>query len=495
MNTLLRLLLVERFRKLNQSYGLQGYACAVSALFLLAWSASAVSIPWIQNLPEKNLGIFMLFLWIMWTLFAVATSKDLSWQIRLERLRIFPSPGFFRLYLSTFVLGFLSFPILAGMTIPLYWSYIRKGFQPANALTLLFGYFLFIASVRASASLGRSCLFFSRTLSSSRKIASGITVLFLLLATSASTAFPNIHALHPAKLFGCMLAGEAPITSLLWMGFWVAILLSVDSLFRFDVNYAGAPGALTSSRFSTSTSSLLHQTVWLHPIFTIGILGWLRNRSAFLLFLWGTIYSFLWTYYSRPDVSDYFLVFTFMNLVFHSHFRGNLFGMDRGGAWIYYRFPTSIDRIVNSKSLSLGLLQLCMIASLLIAGIFRAASPLTMADWSVILSYVCSGILFGEMCGFFFSIRQPAPIDRTSMYDGSASASALIICVLQSLFFLIFLLAAKFMQHHLPLPVSLGIWAALPLSLFGLRHLVLKRWVHQTMVTESEVFLEKLLWD
>jgi hypothetical protein len=495
MNTLLRLLLLERLRKLRQHYGLQGYISAGTALILLVWAVSAVSAQWIQRLPRNSLDIFILLLWSSWVFFAVATGKDLSWQIPLDRLRIFPSPGFLQLYLSSFALGFLSFPILAGMIVALYWTYIRQGLQLENAVTLLLGYLLFASSVRLSASLGRAIIFFNRSLSSSQKILSGTTVLFLLSTTAVSAGFSGREVLHPAKLFSCILAGHVSGYSLICMAAWAILLLTIDAILRFNLNYAGAPGALSSSNTLASASFLLDHAIWPSPIFRIGVLGWLRNRSALFLFLWGNIYSFFWTYFSRPSDSEYFIVFIFMNLLFHAYLRGNLLGIDRGGAWIYYRFPMPIECILKIKSLSLSFLQICMISSLLIAGILRANVPFALADWCVILSYACSGILFGEICGFFISIRWPESIDQTSVFDGGTSIGALMISAIQLLFLLIFMQASEYMQRHFRSIECYGILTALPLFLLGLRYLSLKIWVRKIMLNKSEVLLKKLLWN
>jgi hypothetical protein len=76
MNALLRLLLLERLRKVNRHDGLQGYISAGTALILLAWAASAISAHWIQRLPRNSLDISILLLWMSWTFFAIATGKD-----------------------------------------------------------------------------------------------------------------------------------------------------------------------------------------------------------------------------------------------------------------------------------------------------------------------------------------------------------------------------------------------------------------------------------
>jgi hypothetical protein len=211
-----------------------------------------------------------------------------------------------------------------------------------------------------------------------------------------------------------------------------------------------------------------------------------------MLFVWGGAYSFLWTYFSKPDDAFYFFLFIWMNLLFHSYLRGNLLGTDRGGAWLYYMFPVRIDRALGSKSLSLSLLQGCMIAALLAAGFLRADTRIAFAAWSRILSYAISGVLFGEICGFFFSVRYPDPIDRTSQFDGGTTVGALAVPGLQILFLALFMLASSRAPQFFSPAARYGLLLAMPLFLGIVRSSILATWVPKAMLESREIILKKL---
>jgi hypothetical protein len=242
-----------------------------------------------------------------------------------------------------------------------------------------------------------------------------------------------------------------------------------------------------------STMFLLHP-FWPGPVFRIGILGWLRSRTAFMLFLWGGAYSFLWTLFSKPREASYFILFIFMNMVFHCYLRGNLLGIDRGAAWLYYRFPVRVEQALNSKSLSLSFLQGCMITALFVAGFLRARPYVTTMDWITLFSYAVSAIVFGEISGLFFSILYPESIDRTSQFDGGATAGNIAVGVLQFAFMIFFSQLVRNARRFWTLGYCWGLFLAVPLFLYAIRTIVLKTWAPQTMWAKREIILKKLTW-
>jgi hypothetical protein len=494
MNCLAGVLIRERLRKLNMHHGWIGYLSASLALSLLGSMVTAPLSPFLKQAPVRHLENLTLGLWISWVLVAIVTGKDLSWRINRERLRIFPSLGFLRMYVLTLGLSFISFPLLAGVCIAQYWVHLRGHFFFYSTTVAFGGFLLFAVSVKLSASLVRSGIFLYQLLTGRRKAIAVSAIAVLSIGTAVAPATSRAGTLHPGILFGHILAGDEYVYSLTLMVLWILWLVMADFMIQRNLDYARMPGALTSNGSIIPNFILRFSPAWPDPIFRIGLLGWLRSRSSLMLFVWGSFFSFFWTYYSRPqDISDFFL-FIFMNLLFHSYLRGNLLGIDRGGAWIYYGFPAPIEHSLSSKSLSLSLLQGCMIASLLIAGLLRTNPPFSLEDWCSILSYASSGIIIGEISGFYFSIRHPESIDRTSQFDGSTTAGAFMVGAIYFLFMLFFMQTSTYARNNLPTICYWGLLLVLPALLCIVRFLILKMWVHRTMLTQSEIILNKLSW-
>ena len=494
MMTIAGLLFRDRWRKLNQHYGWAQYGSAGLALILFGWLGAALASRFIRQAAASHLELQMSALWISWVLIAAVTGKDFSWRIGLERIRVLPSPGFLRIYISTFVLGFLSLPLLIGLCVIQYWVWLRGGLRFTNVLTALIGYLLFISTIRLSGSLGRNILHFGKYLSSLNKRAAALLALMLAAFTFISFLRSEIGVLHPGRLFGRLISGEACVHPFAGLSLWFLLLLLADSILKRELTYSCFQLMTPGLRLVPFSAMFVLHPSWPGPVFRIGILGWLRSRTAFMLFLWGGAYSFLWTYFSKPHKASYFVLFTFMNMVFHCHLRGNLLGIDHGAAWLYYRFPVRVEKALSSKSLSLSFLQGCMIAALFVAGFLRAGPAVTAMDWIALFSYAVSAIAFGEISGLFFSILYPESIDRTSQFDGGATAGNIAAGLLQFVFMIFFFLMVRNARRFWALGCYWGLFIAVPLFLYAVRTVVLKTWVHKTMWTKREIILKKLTW-
>jgi hypothetical protein len=492
MIILAMLLIRDRWRKLNQHYGWAEYGSAGMVLLLFGWAGAASASQYVRQATASRLEILMSSLWAGWVLMAAITGKDLSWRIALERIRVFPSPGFLKIYLSTFVLGFLSSPLFVGFCAVQYWACLRGGFRFLEVLAAGAAFLPFVASVRLSGSLCRSLLHFGKWLTPRHKWAAGLGIGILAVSTFISVLHPEIGAVHPGQLFGRLISGEARVYPLAGMALWAAALIVMDCILQRALTYSCIHPMTAGSGLSLRSGMLLPYPLWPGPVFQIGVLGWLRSRAALMLFLWGGLYSFLWTWYSKPDEVLYFFLFICMNVFFHSYLRGNLLGIDRGAAWLYYRFPVRIERALSSKNLSLSFLQGCMIAALFVAGFLRADPRITVMEWSALISYAVSAILFGETCGFFFSILYPESIDRTSQFDGGATIGNMVVSGLQFLFLILFLGVFRGVQRFFPAAFCWGLFLAAPVFLCMIRFVVLATWVHNAMWTRREVILKKL---
>lgn len=493
MLVLVRLLLLERSRKLSLHYGWPGYASAGLALLLLGWAGLDLASSFVQRAGIGLIEDFLIALWAGWSLFATITGKDLSWRINREGVLALPSPGFLRLYTLAFILGFLSCPLLLFWLVVQFWAFLKTGLGVDSVFAISLGYLLFVASVRLSASLARVVLYQVRYLPTALKFIATLGTIFLLTGMLLSIFHFGIRDLHPGHLFGLVLLGKQYLHPLVYLALWTALLGLADYFIQHHLIYSGLHGPLSPrNRIMRRCSILLFHPTWPGPLFRVGILGWLRSRSALLLFVWGGVYSFLWTFYSRPDDVFYFFLFIWMNLLFHSYLRGNLLGTDRVGVWLYYMLPYRIDRALSSKSMSLSILQGCMILSLLVAGFIRTNILFDVTDCSRILIYAVSGIVFGEICGFFFSVKYPDPLDRKSQFDGGTTVGALIVPALQILFLFLFI-AISGRVSKAPLSATYwGLLLAIPSSLFMARFYVLKTWVSKTMLEDRQAILKKL---
>ncbi len=480
------LLLKERARRLRHGRGWMGWLGAGTALCLLAWSAGSL-LP-VRPIPSARWEELIAAAWISWLLLGAVTGRDFSWRISRDRLRVFTSPRFIDLYLHTFLLGFLSLPILAGLGLAL--CRTPRAPDPALAVTTAAaGYLLFVASVRLGASLLRNIIGCFGALGRRERAAAAVTLSLAAAAVILDHAAPGSFPLHPGRLFGRALASPDPLLPLALMLAWVILLGSTDFMVERRLHY----GALPRAHAGGGGAPFPHPA-WPGPLFWTGVFGWLRYRGALMLFLWGSGFSFCWTWFSTSPDAGYFLSFSFLNLFFHSYLRANLFGIDRDGAWIHYRFPLPVERALSARSLSLDFLQGGMIACLFAAGILKGSTGMAPSDWVRILSYAVSGILFGGMCGWYFTVRHPESIDRTSQFDGGATAGALVVGLLQLGFLLLFLAASSLVERTLPPLLRAAVWTALPLGLAAVRASLLRGWVRRTLAGDIDNFLRRLAW-
>lgn len=491
MHILVRRLLQERWRRQSFHYGWAGYACAGLLLtaFGIVGAASATRLASLATVEQ--LANSLILFWAGWVIFAVISGRDLSWQIHIDHLLIFPSPGFPRLYAMAFLLGFLSLPLMVGLIVALYGGYMIAGFRPASISATLIGYLLFAASVRLSASLGRAAVYQCRVLSRARCAIAMLSPIIISVCIVASIVSGEIEALHRGVQIGFILLRERPIYALSCLAFLVSLLAAADFSVQRELTYSGASGSFFPGNRSVR-NTLLIGPIRPGPLFRIGLLGWLRSRNALLMFAFGSIYSFCWTHFSRPAEASYYFLFVLMNLAFHAYLRGNLLGIDRSGVWIHYTFPNGIDKVLRSKSLSLTLLQGWMVAALIIPGLFQEGGHVSFAAWGRILIYAISSLLFGEVWGLFFSVRYPEPIDRNSQSDGGTAVGALAGGALQVVFMGTFILASS---HASRILSPLSYWTlllALPSALSILRFALLPAWVRKTMQEDREIIFSRL---
>jgi len=487
------LLIRERFRRLNLHYGWIGYLSVGSVLLLFGSVGAAAASRHARDFAPARLEAVLTSLWATWVLLAVITGKDLSWKISLERTLIWPVRNFLRLYLLTFFLGFPSLPLLVLLVVAEVWTCLKWGAALSPLIATFLGVGLFAATVRLTASIARTALYGGGFLSGAMKWTTTLMAVSLAILFGASTFYPEARVLFPGHQFTLVLLGERPWSPLIGTAVYFGLLSLADCSIRRNLIYSGVRGPLAPQRWMLFGERLLTtHASWPGPLFRIALLGWLRSRNALMLFLWGFAYNFFFTYFSRPDEASYFYTFIWMNLLFFAYLRGNLLGLDRGASWLYYSFPARISAAIGAKNLSLNLLLACMFVSLLVAGGLKADPKIPGTAWCNISIYAASGLLFGELCGTFLSIRYPDPIERLGQFSGGTSTGALVVPVLNTIFLAAFLAASALTSRFLSPICYWGLLLAVPACLLAVRLFLVPSWVSRVMQDRGESILKKL---
>lgn len=489
---LARLLIREKWRKLLVQYGWAGCASLGVMLTAIASAGAVAAARLLSNAAQVQVSAALSHLWLAWIMMGLFIGKDLTWQIRLERLKVFPVPGFMRLYLISFLLSFASFPLFLGLILFEIAGSMRRGLSFAALIQILLAYGLFVASVRSAVSLARTVIHRSSALSGALKLFSFFVILILTGWIVASIVDPGFETLLPGDQLGRALTGMDPFRSVSFLAGLVLLLSIADFVVQRSVTYSGLTGPPARGNHMISRGLLLVHAPWPTPLWRISLLGWLRNRNALLLLMWGGLYGFFWMYLSKPEGALEFLLFCWMVQIFHSYLRGNLLGVDQAGVWLYYMFPAPVQKSLRAKNQTLSVLQGCMVAAVLLPGLLRPVPGMGAADWLLIISYAYSSILLAEIIGSFFSLRYPEPIDRSSQFSGGMTVGALIVPLFQILFAALFLLLTGLTRRFLS-PAALWLeLIAMPAPLWFVRSALMPGWIQKTMVNKRKAILAKL---
>jgi hypothetical protein len=277
------------------------------------------------------------------------------------------------------------------------------------------------------------------------------------------------------------------------MGAYCGLLACADFAVQRRLTYSGARGPLAPADPKMERGRhLLLCPSWPSPLFRIAALGWLRNRNALLLLIWGVAYGFFYMYFSKPAEALDFFLFIWMVQLFHAYLRGNLLGIDRGGIWLYSMLPIGIEIPLRSKSQALSLLQTCMVIAVIAGGFLSGGYRMNLLEWIRVLSYALCSLLVGEICGIVFSIQYPEPIDRTSQFSGGTAAGALAVPALQALFMVVFWLASALVYRILAPAAYWSLLLAAPASLSLLLCAIVKVWAPNAMLNRRETILKRL---
>jgi hypothetical protein len=493
MIPLVRLLMRERWRRLNMNNGWVCHASLCLIFFLFAWTGVSAADDLVRQSTLVRLESLLILLWAAWVVASIVLGKDLSWRIQLERIIVLPVPGFLQLYTVTFLLGFLSLPLIGFLSVIEFWAFLKSDFSPGICFATLIGGGLYLASIRLTVSLARAALFRGTRFSSGLATAAALAGAVPLMNAGAAMYFPGIGVLLPGYQLGLVLLGEHPWSPLVCMGAYGGLLACADFAVQRRLTYAGEKGpSAPAGSIVVQGCHLLCFPSWPGPLFRVAALGWLRSRNALLLLIWGVAYGFFYMFFSKPAEALDFFLFIWMVQLFHAYLRGNLLGIDRGGLWLYSMFPIGIEIPLRSKSRALSLLQGFMVIAVIAGGLLSGGARMNLLEWIRVLSYALSSLQVGEICGIIFSIQYPEPIDRISQFSGGTAAGALAVPVLQALFLVVFWPASA-LAYRILAPAAYWLFLlAAPASLSLLLCAVVKAWVPYAMLNRREIIWRRL---
>jgi hypothetical protein len=493
MIPLVRLLMRERLRRLSMHYGWACYASICVMLILFVGAGASAAGAYVRRSTSVQLESLLILLWAAWAVSSIILGKDLSWRIQLERIIVFPVSGFLRLYAVAFLLGFLSLPLIGFLSMIEFWALLKSGCSPGACAATLIGGGLYLASIRLTVSLARAALFRGTRFSVGLATVAALAGAMPLMNTGAAIYYPWIGVLLPGHQLGLVLFGERLWSPLICMGAYGGLLACADFAVQRSLTYSGARGqSAPANPMVVQGRHLLCFSSWPGPLFRIAALGWLRNRNALLLLIWGVAYGFFYMYFSKPAEALDFFLFIWMAQLFHAYLRGNLLGIDRGGIWLYSMLPIGIEIPLRSKSQALSLLQSCIVIAVIAGGFLSGGYRMNLLEWIRVLSYALSSLLVGEICGIFFSIQYPEPIDRTSQFSGGTAAGALAVPALQALFMVVFWLASALAYRILAPAAYWSLLLAAPASLSLLLCAIVKVWAPNAMLNRRETILKRL---
>jgi len=354
-------------------------------------------------------------------------------------------------------------------------------------------YGMFAASVRLFGSWVRTALRPGSVSSLSLRACLDLGIVAVIAWIALSLFYPGLRALLPGHQLGLVLTGAGVARPLSFLCGFVLLLSFPGFLLQRSVTRSGMNGVPGSkSRVLSHGVLMLLHPVWPSPLWRISLLGWLRNRNALMMLIFGSLYFFFFTYFTKPDEMFGFYAFCWAALIYHAYLRGNLLGMDHQGVWLYYMLPVPVEDAIRAKNRTLSVLQACLMASVLLPALFHPVRGTDYASWLCIVSYAYSSLLLGDIAGSVFSLHYPEPIERSSHFSGGMTAGALLIPMIELLFVLAFTAACAAARRLAP-PAGLGLLLiGVPGSLLSVRALFLPLWLRKTMLKDKEKIISKL---
>ncbi len=480
-----RMLCRQRLRRLQRQYGWPAVLSMAALAILITGRFAHVIGRFPLVVTVSDLEKIAGSLWLTWVAVGVVTGRDLTWHIGADRL-IALRIGFVRLYAVELALSLFTVPLAVVLSI-LSMVAVLGRWSASRWFLAAIGFVAVVYTVRATVSLARVAAFRARVL----PLRARVFVYVVIAMIVAVVAAPWLVRLHPARALADLLLQQSTMRALLILLLSVSALLIADFFVTKSVVYSGSSGPASRRGASRRAESLPLGSVWLRLplLWRVSMAGWLRNRSAVLLLLWGAAYGFAWPFFSRVQGVYDFVPYIWMVMIFHAYLRGNVLGVDGAGLWFYTTLGVTMDRLMRVKNATLTAMQAVMIGAVLLAAALKRHSGVeTPLTWACLLSFAVCGLLVGEIAGTIMSIRYPERIDRTSMYSGGFTVGALLVPVLQ------FILAggALIVFAVPPTPTNWFLFIAAPVVLAVLRWRALPVWRSALLRRDGEEMLDKI---
>src|SRR5262249_12670047 len=131
-----------------------------------------------------------------------------------------------------------------------------------------------------------------------------------LVASAVVLGIYHITGPPPGYQFSSTFLGIKPLKHLALSLVVVGLLMAADYVAQRDLFYSGITGplGLRVSRKGAGKFLLLRPSPS-RVLWRISLLGWLRNRNALLLLIWGALYGFGYTYFTKAGSQIYFAAF------------------------------------------------------------------------------------------------------------------------------------------------------------------------------------------
>jgi hypothetical protein len=484
MTQLLILLLRQRGRRVERQYGWQMALSLAALLMLVLWRLAVVVSRLFALGSSTTLATAFAWLWTSWMIFGVMTGRDLTWHVRIDRLMLFRVP-FYRLYVLDVLLGFVSYPLLA-LTAGITLYAVRSDWTALHWSASIAAFFALVLLTRLAISMIRTVIYRGHAF----RITTRVVLLTAIAALAALTFIPATIAFNPGRVFARAFLGIETLRGIAFLALSACLLMLVDYAMQrhvvlsgvFRPAAAGAWLARLQERFLLSGSQ--RSILW-----RISMLGWLRNRNALLLFIWGTAYGFFYTWLTHATGLSYYLSFAWMVLVFHSYLRGNLFGIDQKGVWMFFVQPLPLRRVLSARSASMSVLQAVMIGAVLLCAVARPTAGMTTPfAWVCVLSFSVSALLAAEVAGQLFSVLHPDPIERGSLYSGGMTFGAFVIPMIHVAMLVLYLVAV----NSIPARAAWALFIGLPSFLVLIRWRALPIWINRLLSRDREEILMKM---
>ena len=467
---LTEMILRDKTRKIQREYGLfmfvsMGLTISALPLFLLR------SV--LRHVPHDSyasLSGALPMAWAALVFFGAISGIDFTPHLQLRRLSRLPV-SFSAVYSVDLLLGIApAYVCLLPLVLSVRWM---NGHSVGDLLRSFASLFLFLGSMRVAVALLRAILLLK--IAVSRR-----AIVFGVLATAgicAAIAAAVLSVTMTAYSFSVL--REVNQSMCLRISFFCS-LLAADFVVQREIVRAGYSPTINKSRrcLVVALESCRSQK---SVLYCIAFIGFLRNRNAMMLLLWGTIYGFGYVYWAKISDGLEVLVFVWMVIIYHSYLRANLFGIDYGGIWLVLRDVACFRAALRIKNHTLSFLQ-CIPITAVLAAFWMLHPKLSRASQTctILLADSFTSLAVGELIGAFVSVRYAEPIERTSMYSGAMTPGAFVIPVAQAVaMFLVTSLAGLLAQKVNAVAAGVLIFVV-PTALFA---------VTQFLIASSPEFL------